>query len=286
MSLLSLLIALAVDRFLTAKYWQFSTYYQSYQHFFSKNFTAQPGNIAKAVFVLLPLVLTLLVMEWVDNNFIEWIITTFILSVCIGCPETRGLFKKFLQSAFRGKQIETNQLHQQLLTTKNLPDIGFGQALICLNYRYYIAIILFFIVFGAAGVLFYRLLTKVNENSQANTHTTSESENYQAPNLSRGCQNVQDVLFWLDWLPVRLCASGYMFVGHFSRALPIWIEGLFDFSKPAYQLLIDVAQQSEDISINNDDITSQPCLLVSLAKRNVLLFCALTAALTLAGIVN
>jgi AmpE protein len=313
MSLLSLLIALATDRFSTTKFWRFTFYYHLYHQFFSRNFTAQPGNVASAVFVVVPVALTFFVFKFVDNSLIEWIISTLILIVCIGCDETRGLFKRFLQSAFRGEQASTELLYQQLITTKNLPKIGFGQALIWLNYRYYIAIILFFIVFGAVGVLFYRLLTAVIEHNQIHfqfgAHSDSQQdkirnnhintgclnegdelslahESNQTPNLAQGCQNYHDVLFWLDWLPVRLCAFGYMFVGHFSRALPMWLESLFDISKPTHQLLIDVAQQSEDTTVNDEDITSQPCLLVSLAKRNVLLFCVLIATLTLVGVVN
>jgi AmpE protein len=316
MSLLSLLIALATDRFSTTKFWRFTFYYHFYHQFFSRNFTAQPGKVASAVFVVLPVALTFLVFKFVDNSLIEWIISTFILTVCIGCDETRGIFKQFLHSAFRGDQASTDNIYQQLIATKNLPSVGFGQALIWLNYRYYVAIMLFFIVFGAVGVLFYRLLTAVVEhnyiyfqsdsrqdnidshqdninNNHINTVYLNEDdtlsiahESNQTPNLAEGCQNYHDVLFWLDWLPVRLCAFGYMFVGHFSKALPMWLENLFDISKPAHQLLIDVAQQSEDTIVNDEDITSQPCLLVSLAKRNVLLFCALIATLTLVGVVN
>ena len=312
MILLSLLIALASDRFLATKFLQFTTYYQVYQQFFSKNFTAQPGKIANTVFITLPVVLTLLILECVDNSIVEWLISTAILTTCIGCTETRRLFKTFLQSAFRGDHVSTDHLYQQLLSTKNLSTIGFGQALIWLNYRYYIAIMLFFIIFGAAGVLFYRLLTAVIEQNQLHVPLHSKLKNDKdidsdrqienecrnnedliishesnyPPNLAQGCRNLHDVLFWIDWLPVRVNAFGYMFVGHFSKALPMWLESIFDASKPAHQLLIDVAQQSEDITINDEDITSQPCLLVNLAKRNVLLFCALIAILTLVGVVN
>jgi AmpE protein len=313
MSLLSLLIALATDRFTTTKFGRFTFYYHFYHQFFSRNFTAQPGNIASAVFIIAPVALTFYVFQCVENSLVEWIISTFILIVCIGCDQTRGIFKQFLHSAFRGEQGSTEELYQQLIATKNLPTIGFGQALIWLNYRYYIAIMLFFIVFGAVGVLFYRLLTTVVEHNRRDVQSDdylnnqqdkmsnppinsayfnegdeliSAHESNQTPNLAQGCQNYHDVLFWLDWLPVRLCAFGLMFVGHFSKALPMWLEGLFDISKPAHQLLIDVAQQSEDTTVNDQDITSQPCLLVSLAKRNVLLFCALIATLTLVGVIN
>ena len=77
-----------------------------------------------------------------------------------------------------------------------------------------------------------------------------------------------------------------MFVGHFSKALPIWLESLFDVTKPAHEILIDVAQKSEDIMVEEDDCTAEPCLLVRLAKRNVLLMLAVISILTLVGIVS
>jgi len=201
--------------------------------------------------------------------------------------------------------------------------MGFGQALIWLNYRYYIAIMLFFVAFGAAGVVFYRLLTTVIEQqngcsldtsiaAQNNAHnevssesqvsmnkaTTEEvqveevspqentAEQHSVPSISSGCKSYHHILFYLDWLPVRLTAFGYMFVGHFSKAFPIWLEDLLNGKKPTHEILIDVAQKSEDIMIDEDDCTAEPCLLVRLAKRNLLLMLAVISVLTLAGFIN
>lgn len=315
MSLLSLLIALFSEKSLTSKAWQFDFYYQKYNDFFSKNFTAQQGNIASAVFVLLPVFAVLLILQLLDNALIELILSTLILIVCIGCSNTRSSFKEYLHAAFRGETTTSDLFHQQLLTDKNLPTMGFGQALIWLNYRYYIAIILFFVVFGAAGAVLYRLLTSVVENktaqciikasqektSQENTEVdaddsiTSEvigdeqnesATSHVAPNLADGCQNHHDVLFWLDWLPVRITSFGYMFVGDFSKAMPVWLESLSDNNKPTYQVLTDVAEQSEDIMVDEEDCTAEPCLLVRLAKRNVLLLLAVISILTLTGFIH
>ena len=77
-----------------------------------------------------------------------------------------------------------------------------------------------------------------------------------------------------------------MFVGHFSKAMPVWLESLFETDKPTYQVLISVAEKSEDVMVNSDDCTSQPCLLVRLAKRNVLLMLAIIAVLTLTGFIS
>ena len=169
---------------------------------------------------------------------------------------------------------------------------------------------LFFVFFGAAGVVFYRLLTTVIEQQngcsldadetdqvsdiQTDSIEASHSESTieeakeqdSEPSISSGCKNYNDILFYLDWLPVRITSLGYMFVGHFSKALPMWLESLFDGKKPTHQILIDVAQKSEDIMVDEDDCTAEPCLLVRLAKRNALLVLAVISALTLVGIIG
>jgi AmpE protein len=50
--------------------------------------------------------------------------------------------------------------------------------------------------------------------------------------------------------------------------------------------LISVAQKSEDFMVDPDDCTAEPCLLVRLAKRTLLLCLAVIAVLILTGILN
>ncbi len=298
MSLISLLIALAAERTLSNKVWRFDYYYLHYQYLFSKNFTARQGVAANIAFVLLPVFTTYLLIDLVDNAVLQMILSTLVLIVCFGCTITRKSYKEYLHSAFRGEEMTSEMHHHQLLSDKNLPQMGFGQALIWLNYRYYIAIMVYFTLFGAAGAVFYRLLTTVIEHKKAQCVEATKNSAHEAnvaaevhesnvtPNFSQGCQNHHDVLFWLDWLPVRITSFGYMLVGHFSKALPVWLESLLLTNKPTHQVLIDVAEKSEDIMVNNEDCTSEPCLLVRLAKRNVLLMLAVIAVLTLTGIVS
>ncbi|TYK64659.1 beta-lactamase regulator AmpE [Colwellia echini] len=343
MSLLSLLIAIMAERSLSGTAWQFNVYYQKYLHLFGKNFTAKHGTVASVVFILLPVIITFLALTLIDNSLIELILSTVILIICFGCTTTRNSYKNYLKSASHDEESTAEMYHQQLLSDKNLPQMGFGQALIWLNYRYYIAIMLFFTVFGAAGAVFYRLLTSVIEHkkeqcianankaeaavmasqndklssseldsdvNQADTNSDDETftqadetsvseqntstesvdapihQSNVVPNITTGCHNHYDVLFWLDWLPVRIASFGYMLVGHFSKAMPVWLENLFDSSKPTHQILIDVAEKSEDIMLNDKDCTAEPCLLVRLAKRNVLLVLAVISLLTLTGYLN
>jgi len=311
MSLLSLLIALMAEKSLSSSMWRFDHYYQKYVSFFQNNSTLsqlKSSNFSYTIFLLIPVAVVYGVLELVDDGLLHLIISTLILIISFGCFTTRNSYKEYLHAAFRG-EITTSELHhQQLLQDKNIPEMGFGQALIWLNYRYYIAIMLFFVFFGAAGVVFYRLLTTVIEHQsgcsldekaveksseeQVETKESTDAELERAndqsnvPNISTGCKNYHDILFFIDWLPVRITSFGYMFVGHFSKALPIWLESLFDAKKPAHEILIDVAQKSEDIMVEEDDCTAEPCLLVRLAKRNVLLMLAIISILTLLGMIS
>lgn len=324
MSLLSLLIALAAEKSLASSYWRFDYYYQQYVNFIqNKNVLAnlKNRNLSYAVFILLPVAFVYGILHLVDDGLLHLIISTLILIVSFGCIKTRGVYKQYLHASFQGEKTTAALYHQQLLQDKNLPYMAFGQALIWLNYRYYIAIMLFFVVFGAAGVVFYRLLTTVIEqqngcsiktentdideedfknsqtpatetilksDSEQTTNDSEEESNKENNNTKQPfhCKNYQQLLFFIDWLPVRITSFGYMFVGHFSKALPIWLESLFDVHKPTYKILIDVARKSEDFMIDKDDCSAEPCLLVRLAKRNVLLLLSVISILTLLGLVN
>jgi AmpE protein len=299
------------EKSLSSSIWRFNYYYQQYVSFFQKNATLsklKDSTLSYTIFLLLPAVVVYVVLDLVGNGLLHLIISTLILIVSFGCSTTRDTYKQYLHAAFRGEQTTSELYHKQLLQDKNLPEMGFGQALIWLNYRYYIAIILVFVFFGATGVVFYRLLTTAIENQNGctldsspadededtqsvNTDELSDAEfasnnvEHSVPDISSGCKNYHDILFYLDWLPVRITSFGYMFVGHFSKAFPMWLESLFDGSKSTHKVLIDVAQKSEDIMLEEEDCTAEPCLLVRLAKRNVLLMLAVVSVFTLLGMI-
>ncbi|WP_076418471.1 beta-lactamase regulator AmpE [Colwellia sp. UCD-KL20] len=277
MSLISLLIALLSERYLSNKWWQFNTYYKRYSKLAlndTKDDSKNKSPIILLLFLLVPTVLCYIVLTQLNNDFLYLIASTVILIICFGCLDTRSIYKRYLAAAFRGETTTCDLIHKELLQNKQLPEMGFGQALVWLNYRYFIAIMLFFVIFGAPGALFYRLLTSINERCVT---VNSEQE---APNV---CISNQ-LLFIIDWLPVRIIALGYMLVGHFSKAIPIWLGNLFDLKMPSYEVLISVAQKSEDFMVDSQDCTAEPCTLVRLAKRTLLLCLAFISILILTGV--
>ena len=280
MGLISLLIALAAEKNLSSPIWQFNYMFSHYMAFVKKqNLHAKvTGKLFSLLLLALPVALTYFLLSLVEDSIIYLIASTLILIVSFGCIKTRDTYKCFLQSAFKGELTTCDLHYQQLISDKNLRDYGFGQTLIWLNYRYYIAVMMYFIVFGAAGAVFYRLLCSLDEQQQRIGQSEPES-----PAIT---DVYSKVLFWADWLPVRLASFGLVFVGHFSKGFPVWLENLVEFSKAPQCVLINVAQKSEDIMVDEQDCTAEPCLLVRLAKRNVLFGLATVAVLTLGGVIS
>jgi AmpE protein len=279
MSLISVLIALAAERHLTSQYWQFRYYYQHYFAWFTR-FTSKDllcsNPFAIMAFVALPTLAVYLLTIFIDHTVIYFIVSTLILMVCFGCIQSRETYRKFLHAAFRGERANCDQYQQSLAQDKNLSLDSIGDILILLNYRYYIAIMLFFVLFGPAGAVFYRLLVTVVEKRGANDIILSDE-------VSGNCANL---LHMIDWLPARITAFGYMLVGHFSRAFPVWLETLSNINQSTFEVLIKVAKQAEDFMVDEEDCTAEPCLLVRLAKRNLMLFLAILSLFTITGVVN
>ncbi len=284
MGLLSLLFALTVERSISAKFWQISFYINCIINVAKriKLLKTPIDNIVVASgIVLLPTCIVLFLSHYLAHSMFELLLSSIVLLVCIGCQFTRKQYKCFLRSAFRGDLKTCNTEYYALIKSKNLPDLGLGQILIWLNFRYYIAIILMFVFLGPAGVVFYRLIVTLTE------YTINENDNNDKVHAYEKVQKqLGYVLFLIEAVLVRLVSFSYMLVGNFSKALPTWLESLFDFTKQPYAILNDVAKQSEDFQLDEDDCTAEPCLLVRLAKRSLLLLLAIIAVLTITGIIH
>ena len=280
MGLISLLISLAAENKLTSPFWQFNFAFSKYFKFTKQLdlHSKVKGVFYPILLLTIPVVITFVLLYLIEDSILDLVLSTTILIVCFGCVKTRQSYKKYLQCAYRGEASTCDLYYEQLLTDKNLPAHGFGQTLIWLNYRYYIAVMFFFVFFGAAGAVFYRLLCTLDEQQKL---IKQEDEN--SPALT---SIYSKILFWVDWLPVRIATFGLILVGHFSKAFPTWLENIFDIHKPSQCVLIDVAQKAEDIMIENEDCTAEPCLLVRLAKRNVMLLLTTLSTLILLGIIR
>lgn len=274
MTIISLLLVLLVERITTkSQYWQFEFYFQKIFK------TADSDTMHKEIktwwwlgAIVLPVLLVYLLVQELSNGLLELVLSTALLLICVGCPAVRATYKHYLQAANRGDLEACDLYAAQISETDDDGIQTFGCNLVWQNYLHYAAVILWFTAFGASGALLYVL--------------SRESQKYLRTNQDKAAIHSEKLMFVLDFIPVRVTALGFLLVGHFSRAFPIWFAYLFDMNISAKSLLLNVAKKAEEIEPDENDCTEEPCTLVRLAKRNIMFLMVAIALLTLSGWIN
>lgn len=271
MTLISLILVLAAERVATqSKYWQAETYTNKYLRVVeSRQWLGETANSWVLLAVIsVPSLVLFFVLGQVHSSLLTLIFDTAILMICIGCPALRATYKCFLQAANRG-DLEACSLYADQLRHTDKTQVSFGQNLVWLNYQHYAAVVIWFVIFGAPGAVFYVLVREFHQALTEKQHPLTEQANH--------------VMAIVDWVPVRITALGFLLVGHFSRALPVWLGYFPDPSVSAKTLLSDVSKAAEEIEPDERDCTEEPCTLVKLAKRNIMFILVVISVLTLSG---
>jgi len=105
MTIISLLLVLMAERMTTkSQYWQFDYYFQRIVHNASDihSHSQAKQNWWWLAIVLVPTLLVYIVVQRLSGSFVELVLSTLILMVCIGCPVVRATYECFLQAANRG----------------------------------------------------------------------------------------------------------------------------------------------------------------------------------------
>jgi AmpE protein len=110
-------------------------------------------------------------------------------------------------------------------------QIHVQQFLIYEGYQGWFAILFFFLVFGPAGALAYRLLQLYSRFSEA--------------------ELAQRLLFYLDWLPVRLVAATFSLTGDFLASRDKLLASFSDPSLSGSEVLVSTASAALGLKPGN-----------------------------------
>lgn len=269
MTLISLLLVLAIERITTkSELWRSETYTLPYIHLLKSNGWLYVQGKAWQVYlaVAIPTLVFWGIYQWMDHSLVILLLNLFVLFTAVGCPHIRAKFKGYLQASNRGDFAARDQFAKEL-DFDSESEFSFGQHMVWINFRYYFAIAFWFALLGGTGAALY--LTARLVESQAN-------DKYNQTAAGR-------VMAILDWVPARLSTIGFLLVGHFSRGIKVFSHYLFDFTVPAKNIVLEVAKACEEVEIDTNDCTEEPCTMLRLAKRNMVLLLATMAILTLGG---
>lgn len=285
MILISLLIAIGLDRLVSRpEYWRSAWVTDKTLAAVCKKSDGKAGKWRVWLGLLMP-ALVLMALECVlFGNFTTFIVQTLVVFLALGCSVARHTYKSWLQAAQREDSeacdLYARQLHKGLVGQEDNSDVAddgtqIQRLLLLANFQFYAAVIIFFIVLGAPGALLYM--------------TVREAHRYFAQAQWPCVEHSGALLHYLEWIPARITAFGFLVVGHFSKALPVWLEYVFQGHIASEQLLWRVGRQAEIIepkdSAKCSKLTACTHVLASvrLAKRNILFLLVAAAVLTLSG---
>lgn len=278
MVLIALLIALSVERlYHSPAFLHWSFYLERWQRWSSARVKGEKWDSGplQLILLLIPALGVGLLVVLLHNLMVTFLVSILSLLLAMNCEPARKSYKAYLKSANRGDEQSVGA-EQQALTEfagrhqpKQLSD-----SLIWINYRQYIAVMFYFVLFGSFGALVYATL-RYAESRAGNSQNEQEST-----------QPSQQILWYADWIPARLAGFGLLVVGHFSRALPVWLQHSLNPQTDPDTLLFHVAHKAEDNPQHPDDRTEHIACQLRLMRRQQVFWVVVIAALTLWGAVN
>lgn len=255
MILLSLFIALVLERLrITPAGWQMDNGARKFDAWLAEHETFQAARQHETfgpLVLLVPALLLAILLLFDVGGLVVFFANIAVLTLAFGCRSYRDALKRWYLATKRDDQDAQQEAAAFLLQGNEA--ISLGQQLAWLNFRYYFSVIFWFVLFGAPGVLGYALL-RANE------------------------QRLPRLMFWIDWLPVRMAGLAYLFVGQFTSAAPVWLASIGKVA-PSQAVLIELAVAAEHVEQNDDDESKEPQALLGLARRaSVLLLVAIALA--------
>lgn len=210
---------------------------------------------------------------------VVWILIGLL---CIGAGKVRLHYHAYLKAASRNDAHARDAMSSELTLIHGVPPgcdereflRELQNALLWINYRFYLAPLFWFVVggpFGPATLTGYTFLRAWQ----------SWLARYQTPR-DRQQSGVDAILHVLDWVPVRLVGVVYALIGHGEKALPAWFASLGDRHTSQYQVLTQLAQFSLAREPHVDKVET-PKAAVSMAKKASYAVVVIMALLTIYG---
>ncbi|RUO42905.1 hypothetical protein CWE15_05760 [Aliidiomarina taiwanensis] len=259
MIVFSLFIALVLERLrITPEGWQVNDAARRFDTWLSEHETygKARGHATFGPFLLLlPAFLLAVLMLFNISGFAILLLNILVLTLAFNCRPYREALKRWYLATERDDTESQATARRELLPDDSA--LSLGQQLVWLNFRYFFAVIVWFILLGAPGVLGYIFL-------RAN-----------AERISR-------FMGWVDWLPVRIAGVAFLLVGHFSNALQPWLSSL-KATPDNQDVLLSLAEAAEAFPGDSEEESAEPQAMLGLARRATIILLVAVAVATLMG---
>ncbi|RWR00511.1 regulatory protein AmpE [[Pantoea] beijingensis] len=232
-----------------------------------------------AMGIVLVIILSLRGIFFGIVQLLFWILVGLL---CIGAGSVRLHYHAYLKAASHDDVHARDAMAEELTLIHGIPVEctereylrELQNALLWINFRFYLAPLFWFVVGGFYGpvLLVGYAFLRAWQSWLARHHSP----------LERSQSGIDNILHWVDWIPVRLVGVAYALLGHGERALPAWFASLGDLRTSQYQVLTRLAQFSLARDIHSDKVET-PRVAVALAKKISLVIVVVVALLTIYG---
>ena len=281
MTLFTLLLVLAFERlFKQGSHWQLDYRLERvFRHVRSYSFWVTAGMTIGAILVIMLCERALTGLFFNLPLLIFWIAVGLL---CIGAGPTRLHYHAYLQAASRDDSAARQAMADELTLIHGVPhdcdEEAFlrelQNALLWINFRFYLAPLFWFIVGGVWGpaLLVGYAFLRAWQAWLARRCTPRQ----------RLLSGTDTILHIIDWVPVRLAGIAYALLGHGEKALPAWFASLGDLKTSQYQILTELAQFSLARDPHTDKVKT-PKIAVAMAKKVAFCSVVVVALLTIYG---
>ncbi|SGY96816.1 AmpE protein [Moritella viscosa] len=282
MALISLLLALFIERVvhLSAKL-QLDNVLQRYLYPLLPSFINQ-GLFGTLAIIALPTAVMYSLLDAISGLYygaftvLAWLM---LLLMSFGGSDYRRDYRQYLKALSRN-DLEAKGTYAGCLDVNcerfcaTLLTEAVAQQLVWINYRFYFAVIFYFVVLGPVGLTMYVVARSYHKYIIQ----------HHSKQLNRS--GIHRVMRVVDWLPARLTMFGYAVVAEEQAALPQSLRSWRDLSTPEFDLLGKVVCLASKANVTTDKCYDYTCYLVQLAKRNIIFFVTIISLLTINGTIN
>lgn len=279
MALVSLLLALLIERILhLSPRFQLDELLQYYLYPRLPSFTGK-GYIGTFTVLAMP---TIVIYGLIDSGagvfyglltMLAWLI---VLLMSFGGTGHRQNYRKYL-TALSEKDIPTKDKlaysfdvdSDKCCPSKLTQEVA--NQLVWINYRFYFAVIFYFVLLGPIGTIFYVAARSFYQ--YINTNNQSDITDFA----------ITRMMYLMDWIPSRLTMLGFALVSDGNSALPQSLRAWLDFKTPASELLANVTNIATAKHQDMLECYGHTCYQVQLAKRNIILYMTVISLLTING---
>jgi AmpE protein len=288
MALISLLLALLIERVvhLSAKL-QLDSVLQRYLFPLLPSFI-NAGLFGTLVIITLPAILMYSLLDALAGLYygifttLTWLV---LLLMSFGGSDYRRDYRSYLKALSRN-DLQAKGMYADCLNVNSAHfcpsalTAAVAKQLVWMNYRFYFAVIFYFVLLGPVGLMFYVAARSYHkfiiQYPQASTPATACCH----PNAA-----IHRIMRVIDWIPTRLTMLGYALVAEEQTALPKALRSWLDVSTSECELLGQVVYVGSQANVATDKCYDYTCYLVQLAKRNIVLFMTIISMFTLGGVI-